>query len=313
MAKKRFSKKVKKAKAKKVRYSKKNNNPDVIARLKSRINSLNNLVNQKISKIKLRNRREYTQHDLEQAAKDVRENKLTYKAASEKYEVPESTIHNAVSGHVKTNQLGRATIISNEMEQIIVGLLIKLSDAGLGLTKYEILTLIADYLKKTNQEHLFKNGIPSDMWYRGFKKRWAKDLSPRMAQNLPINRAKGVNAETAGAFYDIVEKKKIELVAKYGPIPAENWWNTDESGYCGDQGNKVILCRKGIESFSFFLKFYILNFREIFNKELKILLVWLVTVKRFTIQSIRCVMPLVTICHITYFTNLLKRHLIRNG
>jgi hypothetical protein len=66
-----------------------------------------------------------------------------------------------------------------------------------------------------------------------------------MAQNLPINRAKGVNRETAEAFYNIVLKKKEELEKIYGVIPAENWWNTVESGYCGDQGQKIILCRKG--------------------------------------------------------------------
>ena len=66
-----------------------------------------------------------------------------------------------------------------------------------------------------------------------------------MAQNLPINRAKGVNRDTAAEFNKIVLKKKTELENIYGPIPAENWWNTDESGYCGDQGQKIILCRKG--------------------------------------------------------------------
>ena len=66
-----------------------------------------------------------------------------------------------------------------------------------------------------------------------------------MAQNLPINRAKGVNAETAEHFYNIVHNKKSELEAKYGPIPASNWWNTDESGYCGDQGETIIMTRKG--------------------------------------------------------------------
>ena len=114
----------------------------------------------------------------------------------------------------KSNRLGRATKIDKEMETILVGLLIKLSDAGIGLTKCEILKLVQDYLKrieKPGEEPLFKNGTPSDKWYRGFIESWKSILSPRMAQNLPINRAKGVNAETAEEFYKIVLKKRLNL------------------------------------------------------------------------------------------------------
>ncbi len=114
MSRKRFSKKVKKAKAKNTRYSKKNKNIDHYARLQCQLDSIKRALSEKQTNQKLRNRREYSQDDLEQAINDVRENKLTYLAASEKYGVPESTIHNGVSGFVKTNQLGRATIISKE-------------------------------------------------------------------------------------------------------------------------------------------------------------------------------------------------------
>ena len=123
----------------------------------------------------------------------MQSHKLTYEQASDKYDLPKSTILDGVKGRWKSNRLGRATTIDKEMETILVGLLIKLSDAGIGLTKCEILKLVQDYLKrieKPGEEPLFKNGTPSDKWYRGFIERWKSILSPRMAAKRKKPRAK---------------------------------------------------------------------------------------------------------------------------
>jgi hypothetical protein len=40
------------------------------------------------------------------------------------------------------NKIGRSTALSNETEKILVGILIKISDVGLGLTKYEIFRVV---------------------------------------------------------------------------------------------------------------------------------------------------------------------------
>ena len=101
MAKKRFTKVIKKAKAKKVkkaRHFNKNNNPDLLSRVQYRLNSIHHLLTHKKQHKKLRNRREYTQHDLEQAVRDVQSHKLTYEQASDKYDVPKSTILDGVKG-----------------------------------------------------------------------------------------------------------------------------------------------------------------------------------------------------------------------
>ena len=132
------------------------------------------------------------------------------------------------------------------MEELLVHCLIRVSDIGLGLTKFEILTIVKEYLIKTEQTHVFPDGCPGPTWYKGFCERWKDQLRPRMAQNLAKNRAQAVTEETAKGFFQIVKKKLVEIELGYGkPLPPTNFWNCDESGYCSSQGDNVILCRKG--------------------------------------------------------------------
>ena len=76
-----------------------------------------------------------------------------------------------------------------------------------------------------------------DCWYRGFCQRWSNQLSARVAQNLPKNRAKAVNPEAAQRFYSLVSNKVAELEAGDGKrmLPT-HIWNTDESGFCRIRG-----------------------------------------------------------------------------
>ena len=53
--------------------------------------------------------------------------------------------------------LGRVTILSETTEQLLVQLIVKMSDIGFSLTRNELLELVTNYLKKTEQTELFKN------------------------------------------------------------------------------------------------------------------------------------------------------------
>ena len=63
---------------------------------------------------------------------------------------------------------------------------------------------------------------------------------------MPKNRAKVVNPEAAERFYSPVSNKVAELEARDGKrmLPT-HFWNTDESGFCRNQGKNRVLCRKG--------------------------------------------------------------------
>ena len=64
----------------------------------------------------------------------------------------------------KTTQKQKKTILSEVTEKLLVEALCFLDDIGHGFSRDEVLTLVSEYLKNTNQSHLFKNGKPSKDW-----------------------------------------------------------------------------------------------------------------------------------------------------
>ena len=117
----------------------------------------------------------------------------------------------------------------------------RLADWGYGLTFRHIQRVIYDYLKRTDQLHLFKNGKPGRDWYNSFKSRWKHELSERTAGNIAKLRAASCTTKQVDDFFANVEKSYQEANIKNG----NNVWNVDETGFSGDQGNKLILCARG--------------------------------------------------------------------
>lgn len=80
------------------------------------------------------------------------------------------------------------------------------------------------------------------MCVSGFEKRWKDQLSRRVAQNLPKNRAEACSAEVLQDFYvklkDAIQRNNLEQ-------RPQNIFNCDESGFQTDVGIQKILCRKG--------------------------------------------------------------------
>ena len=67
-----------------------------------------------------------------------------------------------------------------------------------------------------------------------------------MARNVSKKRALGVTLEIAEEWYKSVSELYDECWPD-GKVPPTHLWNCDESGYCGDQGSQLIVCKKGIK------------------------------------------------------------------
>ena len=211
-------------------------------RLELRICSLRNILKKK-SKKAFTSRQNYTPDVFERALADIK-NGMSQRKASEIYEIPLTTINNALKGVSKSHKLGRQPKLTEEIEKIFVQLLIKLGETGVGLNKYEIFNVVKRYLIKNNMQHLFPNATPSDKWYHCFLTRHP-ELSIRVAQNLASCRAKGITLEIAEQWYNSVAALYNECWPD-GNIPSTHLWNNDESGYSGDQGNVKVVVKKGI-------------------------------------------------------------------
>ncbi|KAK3594889.1 hypothetical protein CHS0354_020549 [Potamilus streckersoni] len=116
--------------------------------------------------------RRYSQTDMLNAYKAVKEQKMpTYRAAL-KFKVPETTLRQRVSGEVsvETVSSGPPPLLSREEEAIFVEHMKLILKAGNKCTRAEFLRLATEYavsLHKKDRDHPF-----SLKWYRSFIQRW---------------------------------------------------------------------------------------------------------------------------------------------
>jgi hypothetical protein len=187
-------------------------------------------------------RQNYTADALSAAVDAVANQNMGVREASSIYGVPRATISDHVNGKSKSNILGRGPILGHDVELLLVHALTKLADWGFGFEVSDLKVVIRDYIAATNVHNNFKDGLPGRKFAELFKKRWRKELSVRMAQNVPKNRAEALTTENVNRFFaNIIELyKSLEIFDK-----PQNIFNVDETGFCGDQGTKRILCRKG--------------------------------------------------------------------
>ena len=109
--------------------------------------------------------KDYSDQDLEKAVNHVKgllQPKMIVRAASFKFKVPKSTVNDTVNQKYHSNKQGRRCKLSQATETLLETLILKLADWGFALNKLGIIAIVRQYLKDTNQSHLFKNGIPSD-------------------------------------------------------------------------------------------------------------------------------------------------------
>ena len=128
---------------------------------------------------------------------------MSIRTASKVFEVPKSTIHENVKklqNKEKINNVrGRATVLSKQIEELIVQAIMKLADWGFNLTDKDSLGIIKTYLDNIGS-NAFRNNKPGYKFLTLFKNRWKHVLSERKAQNLAMNRAQSLNSTNLDLF-----------------------------------------------------------------------------------------------------------------
>ena len=71
---------------------------------------------------------------------------------------------------------------------------------GFGLTKIDIINVIAEYLKNSRKNNPFKDGVPGEDWWRLFMKRHP-ELTKRKPQALQMVRAKAATQEVVDHWF----------------------------------------------------------------------------------------------------------------
>ena len=185
------------------------------------------------------NSKKYNENDVEEAVKAVNEGRMSLREAEQSFNVPKSTIDRRSKGGL--SPIAAQTVLSQSTELLIVELIGHLSDIGFGLDKKLFLSLIDEYLKKTNQLDLFVNGSPHPNFYHRFISRHSHKLKTMKAQNISEIRAKSVSPDVMDEWFE--KYKRIYDKHDLKNFPG-NIFNCDESGFQPEQRSVRIITKK---------------------------------------------------------------------
>lgn len=161
----------------------------------------------------------YSQETLQTAISNVNSGLMTIYRASLVYNIPKNTLSDHVKGRrvQKSSSYGR-TDLTPEIEKSLVECIRCLEKWGFGLTRKEIVQLVADYVRINNIKTQFKNGIPGKHWFLNFKRR--HNLSIKIPQSVEFARKKNIDPFVIYQYFDLLEKtvKELELENKPSQI-----------------------------------------------------------------------------------------------
>lgn len=107
---------------------------------------------------------------------------------------------------------------------------------GFGLSRLEVINLVAEYVKQNDIQTPFKNGIPGEDWFLNFKKR--QGLSIKKTQSVEYARKKSINPYTVYEYFNLLCKTLDQLELHDKPSQV---WNLDETSFCLDPSKTKVV------------------------------------------------------------------------
>lgn len=187
----------------------------------------------------------YSQETLTIAIDLVKSGSLTTYRASKIYKIPKNTLADHVKGRrgKLSSTYGRRTDFTPEEEKSLADCIRCMEKWGFGLTRKEIIQIVADYVRLNNIKTQFKNGTPGEDWFLNFKCR--HNLSIKTPQSVEFARKKNVDPFLIYDYFDLLEKTVKELGLEDKPSQI---WNLDESSFCSDPSKTKIVGQRGLPS-----------------------------------------------------------------
>lgn len=183
-----------------------------------------------------KNYRNYDPIKLELAVAKVRSGQMSYREASERYNIPKSTINDKIKGSHPKKHGGQTTLTKEEETQFVKAILLS-AEWGFPLTELDIRQIVQHYLTRRGRAvRQWKNNLPGTTWIKNFLSR-NQVLTVRLAQNIKRSRAE-VNHTTISEYFSEL-KKSVE------GVPAENIVNYDETNFSDDPGKPKVVCKRG--------------------------------------------------------------------
>ncbi|XP_031329207.1 uncharacterized protein LOC116160201 [Photinus pyralis] len=184
----------------------------------------------------------YLFENLELAIRECQAGHMTIYKASTTYNIPYSTIYSRVKNlrGAKKNCKGRLTALTSKQEDELAAGLTTLEKWGFGLSKKEVLEQVAFFVKECKLKTPFKDGIPGDDWFAGFKKR--HNLSIKVPQSVEYARKKATDPFIIYNYFRILKETLEELDLENKPAQI---WNLDESSFSIDPSKTKVVGKRG--------------------------------------------------------------------
>ncbi|XP_054281231.1 uncharacterized protein LOC128998900 [Macrosteles quadrilineatus] len=182
----------------------------------------------------------YSREDLQKALQDINSGTSTLRGASKKFKIPEATLRHHRNGlRGKSITLGRETVIPRHEEEKLAQGLKVMERWGWGLSRKELLEVVGEYVKHNKSIHKsnpFKNGVPGEDWFLGFKKRHR--LSVKQPQSLEYARKKCTDPFIIGHYFKLLKSTldDLKLENKPGQI-----FNIDETNFSLDPSKTKVV------------------------------------------------------------------------
>lgn len=184
----------------------------------------------------------YSREQLMEAVDKVKNGELTAYRAAIEYKIPRPTIVARVYERygLKSNSLGRSTVIPEDIEKKLAQNLHEMEKYGFGLSRIEIMELVGDYVTKNIIKNPFKSGIPGEDWFLAFKKR--HNLAVKKPQAVENSRKKACNPWVIYSYYELLKNVMDELRLHDKPSQI---WNLDETSFSKDPSKTKVVGLKG--------------------------------------------------------------------
>jgi len=186
--------------------------------------------------------RKWTEEAMSSAVAAVKAGKAV-RAASIEYGVPKSSLGDRVSGRVTEGaRLGKASFLSKQEETELIETAQKRAERGTGFSKTNFLRF-AGVLAQRNGKG-FKQGKPSNMWYRRLKGRHTS-FSLRTPEATGTVRHDAMSRVRLANYFS--ELKNVIEMHNFASFP-ERIWNMDETGLNVAHKPRQVIAKKGAKS-----------------------------------------------------------------
>jgi hypothetical protein len=163
-------------------------------------------------------------------------------AASKKFGIPRSTLGDRLTGKVLDDAtLGRKPILPPSIEKEIVDVVCLSAERGFGITKAQLLNRVGSLTKAMKLPTPFKDGLPGNDFWEGFKKRHP-DISLRTPEALALNRSKAMNPVIVGGYF---RQLKTLLAENNLTDKPHLIWNADETSVPFTHAPAKVVARTG--------------------------------------------------------------------